>query len=272
MIDPVGATPLLDVDPAGLSAGFRALARFFDRIVVITLRRATGRHAQLARNLDGLPHELVFGTDCKTLDLEALAARGLYDPARARAVDRYRRSMTAGQVACALSHAAVWEEVAGGPHERVLIFEDDVLPHPAGLAAVGETLASLPATWGLLYLGYSRNEVVTARARLNRLAYMALGAVGLHYLSAREASNLLPRPFAPRLRRAGHHDQAVAYGLTPAAAERLLRFQRPIVAPADTAMTRVILRGEIEAYVAEPRAFFQHGIQSYIRGLGVDGE
>jgi hypothetical protein len=147
----------------------------------------------------------------------------------------------------------------------VLILEDDAIPCPDGLPLVGEALAELPLTWDLLYLGYGRNETITVRRRLNRLFYMMIGAAGLFYLGAREASRILPRPFSPHLRRAGSHDLTHAYAITPLAAERLLRFQQPIALNVDTGITRVILRGEIEAYVAHPKAFHQTGLDSYIR-------
>lgn len=246
-------------------AGYEALNAFFDRAYVITLRRAARRQAQLARALDGLRYELVYGRDGQELELAALIAEGIYDPDRARRLDRYGRAMTGGQVACVLSHMDVWRRIGAGSHRRALILEDDAVPCPEGLARVEEALAELPESWDLLYLGYDRNERVTVRRRVDRLAYMALGALRLHYLSAREASNLLPRPFGRRLRRAGLHDLTHAYAITPRAARRLLAFQEPIALTVDTGLTRLTLRGELEAYVADPKAFRQSGLDSFIR-------
>lgn len=251
--------------PDGVATGYRTLNDFFDRIVVITLRRATTRHERLVRALAGLRYELFHGTDQRDLDLEELTDRGLYDPDRARKLHRFGRTMTLGHIACVMSHVSVWRQVLAGPHRRVLILEDDAVPCPTGLPFVSEALAELPRSWDLVYLGYGRNERVTTRLRLNRLCYMALGAAGLLYLSGREASRVLPRPFSEHLRRAGLHDQTHAYAVTPVAAERLLRFQEPIALNVDTGITRVILRDEIEAYVTNPRAFHQSGLDSYIR-------
>ena len=246
-------------------AEFRALNDFFDRIVVITLRRATRRHEQLSRALAGLRYELVFGSDHHELDVDELTRRGRYDPRRARQLHRLGRTMTPGEIACAMSHMNVWREVCSGRGRRVLILEDDAVPCPAGLPLVGKALDELPHSWELLYLGYDRNEKVTLRRRFDRLVYTALGAAGLFYLGAREASRMLPAPYSTHLRRAGLHDQTHAYALTPSAAERLLRYQEPIALAVDTGITRVILRGEIEAYVAEPKAFHQSAVESYVR-------
>ena len=265
MVAPMPPCPPLDPRDPDLVQGYGALRRFFDRVAVVTLRRATARHAHLERALEGLPFELVYGTDKKDLDLAELTRRGIYDPELARKLDRFGREMTVAQVACALSHLAVWRQIAAGPHERVLVMEDDAAPYPPGVARLGEALAELPSSWELVYLGWDRGEVVTLHHHLKRLTYMALGALRLHYLSAREAANLLPRPFSPRLRRAGFHDLAHAYGLTRRGAQRLVEHLHPVVLPADTGITRVILRGMLEAYVVEPKAFYQTGADSYIQ-------
>jgi glycosyl transferase family 25 len=202
--------------------------------------------------------------------MDDLIARGVYDPKRARRLHRLGREMNLGQIACALSHIAVWRQVAAGPHRRVLVLEDDAVPVQE-IATVGDTLAELPPSWELLYLGYNRNEVVTPRLRANQIAYMCLAAFRIGSLSVREASNLLPRPHSARLRRAGFHDETHAYALTPAAAERLLRFQRPIGLNVDSAITRVILREEIEAYVADPKVFYQSGAASLIHAADPGG-
>jgi glycosyl transferase family 25 len=253
----------------GIAAGFRALNAFFDRVVVITLRRATRRHEQLDRALAGLRYELFYGTDQRDLDLGELTRLGRYDANRARRLHRFGRAMSLGEIACVMSHMAVWRQVASEPHSRVLVLEDDAIPCPKGLPEVGRALAELPRSWELVYLGFWRNENVTLRRRLDRRVYMALGSVGLHYLSARESSNVLPRPFSEHLRRAGLHYGTYAYALTPVAAERLLRFQQPIALAADTGITRVILRGEIEAYVTAPKAFGHDGPESFVRPSGM---
>jgi len=63
---------------------YAALNAFFDRILVVSLRRATERHARLPERLRGLRYEMLWGTDKADLDLATLEADGTYSEARAR--------------------------------------------------------------------------------------------------------------------------------------------------------------------------------------------
>lgn len=247
-----------------VARSYQALNDFFDRIYVVTLRRATDRHPGFARALDGLRYEVVYGQDKLDLDLADLEARGLYDERTARRLHRYGRPMTAGHVACIMSHRIVWRRLLAEGHERVLVFEDDAEAIPEAIEHAPAVLAQLPPTFELAYLGYDLHETVTFRRRLDQAAYVALGALRLIRWTAREAANLLPRPYSPNLRRAGRHDFTHAYALTASAARKLLASQTPVVQNVDTGITRLILNGELEAYVADPKLFRQRPGVSYI--------
>lgn len=250
---------------AAIARSYRALNDYFDRIYVITLRRATDRHPAFARALAGLDYEVVYGEDKADLDLADLERRGVYDDAAARRAHRYGRGVTLGHIACVLSHALVWRRVLDEGHERVLVLEDDAEPIPGGIQLAPAVLEQLPPTFEYAYLGYNLNEQVTLRRRLDQAAYVALGAMRLIRWTRREAMNLLPRPYSANLRRAGRHDFTHAYAVTPSGARKLLAAQRPVVLNVDSGITRVILRGELEAYVADPKLFRQREGLSYIK-------
>ncbi|WP_242344789.1 glycosyltransferase family 25 protein [Anaeromyxobacter terrae] len=251
------------MDPA-LDRSYRALNGYFDRIFVLTLRRSTERHATIERSLAGLRYELVYGQDKADLDLADLEARGVYDDRAARRAHRYGRGVTLGHIACVLSHARIWRRMLDEGLERVLVFEDDAEPIPEAIALAPAVLEQLPPTFEFVYLGYKGRETVTPRRRLDQAAYVALGALRLIRWSAREALNLLPRPYSENLRRAGRHDHTHAYALTRSAARKLLASQQPVVLNVDTGIGRLILRGALEAYVTEPKLFRQRGDSSYI--------
>jgi glycosyl transferase family 25 len=252
-----------EAGPAARARAYEALNAYFDRIWVVTLRRATERHALLARSLDGLRYEVFHGQDKRELDPADLP--GLYDDRAARRLHRHGRGMNLGEIACALSHVRVWRRIAEEGHRRVLVFEDDAFPVAGAIDLAPDALAQLPPTWELVYLGYDRNEEVTVRRRLNQAAYVALGALGLIRWSAREAANLLPREYSANLKVAGFHDHTHAYAVSASGARKLLAFQQPVVLNADSAMTRLVLRGQLEAYVAEPKLFHQRPGHSFIK-------
>lgn len=245
-------------------AHYRALNEHFDRVFVLTLRRATDRHPLLARTLAGLDYELVYGVDKVDLDRDELQARGVYDDRAARRAHRYGKGVTLGHIACVLSHRQLWQRIVAERLGRVLVLEDDAEPIPEAIAATAAVLEQLPPTFELAYLGYDLHEEVTLRDRLDQAAYVVLGAARLIRWTPREALNLLPRPYSPNLRRAGRHDFTHAYAVTEAGARKLVAGQTPVILNVDTGITRLVLRGELEAYVAEPKLFRQRLGMSYV--------
>ncbi len=246
-------------------AHYRALNEYFDRIYVLTLARATDRHPAVERTFAGLRYELVHGVDKADLALADLEARGMYDEAAARRAHRYGRGVTLGHIACVLSHAAIWRRVVEEGHRRVLVLEDDAEPIPGAVESTAAVLQQLPPSFEFAYLGYNLHEKVTVRKRIDRAAYVVLGAARLIRWTPQEASNLLPRPYSPTLRRAGRHDYTHAYAVTPSAARKLLASQHPVTLNVDSGITRLILRGQLEAYVADPKLFRQRiGFFSYV--------
>jgi len=237
--------------------GFAALNATFDRVVVVTLARATARHALLRERLAGLEHELFHGSDARELTVEDLERRGAYSEALARRVTRHRRPLRPAEVGCSLSHRAVYERVLREGWRNALVLEDDVVPLPAGLEKAGEVLAQLPASWELLYLGYEGGEVVKARHRLKQAGYLALSALGFLHWRPREVLGLYAAPFSPNLRRAGKHHCTHAYAVSAAGARKLLEAQTPVAYSSDQLLLKLCIGGRIEAYLTEPKLFGQ---------------
>jgi glycosyl transferase family 25 len=247
--------------PAGdAGSPYAALNAFFDRIFVITLRRATERHERLPERLRGLRYELLWGTDKADLDLAALEADGTYSDARARRATRYRKPMTLGQIGCSLSHRRIYEAAIENGWQRVLVFEDDVAPRAEALAGMAAALAELPPDWELVYLGYERGERARPRDRVKQATYLALATVGLHHWTPRQVLGLYPRPFSPHLRVAGKHHCTHAYGFTLSGARKLLAGQTPVAYPSDQLLLHLCMGGTLRAFVTDPKFFDQDSI------------
>ncbi len=144
--------------------GLAALGRRFDRVFVISLPRAAERRARLAERLRGLQFELHLGIDWRDLSANLLAREG-YDEAAARRVSRLSRAMRPGQIACAISHRQIYQQMVERQIGAALILEDDACVDEAQLAAGLAALDELPADWELVYLGYSNFERVTLKER-----------------------------------------------------------------------------------------------------------
>jgi glycosyl transferase family 25 len=243
-----------------------------DRILVVTLARATDRQARLRERLRGLRFEHFAATDKLDLDRHRLVAEGVFDEARTPRRFRHTREMNLGEIACALSHRRLYEEIVRNGWSRVVVLEDDVVPREDDLAHLPAALEALPPGWELCYLGYMKNEAPSAWGRVKRAAYVALSPLRLAPWRTGEALRLLPSPFAPHLRRAGLHACTHAYAVSLGGARKLLAAQTPVALRADWLLSSLILRGELSAFAAEPQAFDQEdvtagpGASSYVHG------
>lgn len=74
--------------------------------------------------------------------------------------------------------------------------------------------------------------------------------------------NMLPRPFSkPTWKRAGFHDCTCLRGFAGRGYTRLAKAQTPVVYRADDLLSRTILKGELKAFVTEPKFFDQECLQ-----------
>lgn len=99
------------------------------QIFVITLPGDEDRRAPLLAQLDrmGLRYELLFGVDGRS----GLPAEheGAVDRARARL--KYRRDLSDGEFACALSHLAAYDQIVRRDLPAAIVLEDDAILKPA---------------------------------------------------------------------------------------------------------------------------------------------
>ena len=98
-----------------------------------------------------------------------------------------------------------------------------------------------------------------------------LSRLGLMAWDPTMVKNLLPRKYSTHLKKAGFHDCTHAYAITLSAADKLLAAQTPIVYRADDLLSSTIMKGEINAFVTEPKYFDQEifhnaALTSDIRG------
>lgn len=253
-------------------AAFESLNGWADRIFVVSLRRAVDRRARVVERLAGLRFEFLDAVDKQDLDRDRLVREGAYDESRTRRAYRHRHDMTLGAIGCALSHRKLYEEMVAEGWDRMVVLEDDVVPRVPEVGGVAEALRELPPTWELCYLGYWQNEVVTAKARVKQLSYVALAPLGLSRWRPAETLRLLPRPWSAHLRRAGRHMCTHAYAVSREGARKLAAAQTPVSIAADQLLTMMILGGKLEAYVAVPALFDQESMEHGAAYAGIASE
>jgi glycosyl transferase, family 25 len=163
------------------------------KIYVLSLERSIERRARIAAALSGLglPFQFFDAVDAR-LGLDAHAAQ----VDRPGILRRMRRSLSEGEIACALSHAAIYRDMIDAEHPHAIILEDDAILTPA----FGRTVASgaLEATGIDLIMFHHRSARVYRRpldrrlpsgVRLFRLVKSATTTTG-YYLTRRAALRL----------------------------------------------------------------------------------
>ncbi|MBS1752581.1 MAG: glycosyltransferase family 25 protein [Ferruginibacter sp.] len=233
------------------------LKQYFDKVLVVTIPRLTMRHQAIQQNLLGLDFEFFYGADKMEIDFEKAKTDGTYDEASAKKLQRQGKALNHGELACSLTHRLVYAAMIKNSWKRVLILEDDAIPLLATINQLPETLQELPANWELVYLGYLKHEKVTMGLKVKQFLYKIASALGIMTWSYKMVSNLLPKPYSKHLRKAGFHDCTHAYAVTQQAAAKLLNAQTPVVYRADDLLSSTIMKGELNAFVTEPKFFDQ---------------
>lgn len=237
---------------------FEAFNNFFDKIYVITLKRAADRQEHIKKELQGLNYTFMYGADKKDLDINKLIGDEIYDPGLAKKRHARSRKLDPGEIGCSLSHVMVYKDVIANNYKKVLILEDDVVIDKNTVGLFDTITGELPFDWQLLYLGYAKNEIPPANAGIKKLFYYLLYATGIKRKFNHTAiNNLYPRPYSEHLQKAGLHDCTHAYAVTKEAAAILLQNQTPLTYAADNLLATVITNGLLKAYTAKPKLINQ---------------
>ncbi len=238
-------------------ATIQFLQQYFDKIFVVSVPRFTDRHKAVNEKLQGLLFDYFWGTDKLSVDFEKAKTDGTYNEAAAIKLQRQGKPLNSGELACSLSHRSVYYEMIKNNWQRVLILEDDIVPLEKVIDLLPDAVKELPTNWELVYLGYLKNETVTTGARVKQLFYKLISSAGLMKWNYTMVSNMLPKKYSPYLKKAGFHDCTHAYAVTLAAAQKLYAAQSPVVYRADDLLSHTILKGELNAFVTEPKFFDQ---------------
>jgi glycosyl transferase family 25 len=237
------------------------LQKRFDKIFVVTVPRFKERQQAVSEQLKGLTFDFFYGKDKNDLSREFLLENYSYDPNKSLSIVKKFPSLNVGEIACALSHRSIYEEMVKNSWGSVLIFEDDVLPAWAHITSLIPTINELPEDWGLIYLGYLKNQKAGLANRLKVLWYQLQAIFGLTVMNRKMINRILPRGYSAHLRKAGFHDCTHAYAVTLDAARKLIAAQTPVTYRADNLLSAMIMSGQMEGFISK-NIFFEQEIFS----------
>lgn len=240
------------------SPDLQILQDAFDQIYVLTLDRAADRHRHMQCVLQGIDYRFFKGIDKLTLDYDELIAEGVYDDAAHRSRKRTHRSMSLGEIACALSHRAIQQDAVDAGHDRILILEDDVQLHPQHLDAFRAAMAELPADWELLMLGYYGEKYPGTASEIKRQTYLFYHRFGLFNwgkVNKTFLERLIMQRYSPNLWRLGKLVGGHAYALTQSACRKLVDFQTPVFLQADRVFSYYPAFHDLQAFALDSKLF-----------------
>jgi glycosyl transferase, family 25 len=233
------------------------LHQYFDKVLVLTVPRFKERHEKVTQRLGEIDFEFYYGTDKNNLDTTFINQHYIYDKKASLANRQEFKEMNTGEIACALSHRSIYQSMVDNNWKRVLILEDDVVPDFNTLPLLFTELKEIPGDWELFYLGYLKNEKITAGLKFKQAWYKLMHILGISKLSYRQINNMAPRKFSSSLLRAGFHDCTHAYAVSIDGAKKLLQAQSPVRYRADNLLTALVLDGTLNAFISKSFLFNQ---------------
>lgn len=233
------------------------LNSYFDKIYVITLKRAVERQEKVNNHLKGVDFEYFYGIDKQDLDLDDLQARFIYSPTKAKKMHRNGKGMILGHIACSLSHRELYKKILESGHEKVLIMEDDFVPNHTFLNSLQPMIDDIPNNWELIYWGYYFNENINWKMKVKQKIYLLFSILKLHKLSFKEVKNLYPKPFSTHFWKAGFHNTTHAYSVKKSSLTNLIEAQTPVAFNADSLISYLIMNEKIKGYITKPVVFEQ---------------
>lgn len=235
---------------------------YFDKIYVLTLKRATERHLKIKEDLVELRFTFFYGFDKLELDEDTLLQNNIYDNKKAKELNRYNRAMKLGEIACSMGHKAIYENIVLNNLKRVLILEDDVIIKDEGLQKIESIFQQLPNDWDILYFDYNKNENSNLRTWLKKTVYHIQKKLGLLKWSQKTINNLFAKSFSNNLKISGYHDYTSAYAITQNAAKKLIKLQTPISFPSDNVLSYAITNKFLNGFISIPKVFEQQSQSS----------
>jgi glycosyl transferase family 25 len=204
-----------------------------DATFIILLDRDEKRRENAHVTLGRVGHDVeifhaVDGLSLTSADVERLIRQGYVGADCAKRLKR-------GQIACALSHIRVLEEVVTRRCRNALVLEDDFDLAEGFAEKLHDSLRAVPREFDVIYL-YDANLV-----------------------------NSLALPGLPGMRKSAHPLGTVGYAVSDRGARKILDLITPITHHLDEMLAVHVDRGEIQAYSVSPSLVtFRDGFESQV--------
>jgi len=235
-----------------------ALNPYFDQIYILTLPHAQDRQESVKMLMDGLNWRFFYGVDKEGLSMERVIKQGIYDDGAHRRTKRTHRSMTLPEVACALSHRAIYQDAVDNQYEKILIFEDDVLPCYDKLEYFPDMIGQLPKDWDLIMFGYYGEKRSSLKSWLQQQIYKVFRQLHLfnwHIVNKRWLEKLCMVNYSTDFFSIGKVLGTHAYAVNVQTAKNFIEYQTPIKLQADRVFNYYLSEYDLKAFAPKQPLF-----------------
>jgi glycosyl transferase family 25 len=240
-----------------MSSSFQFLNNYFDKILVLTLPRLTGRIEYIKKTFDGLNYEFFYGIDKEQTSMESLKSQGLYNTEAYRKFYKRPAEIPLGMLCCSLGHINIYNYIIENNFSKTLILEDDAIPLMEELEKYPTIIKELPDDWELFYLGYEKNEQAGWKGNLNRFFLTPFPSHAKLKLNRKIFKNYYAAPLSPLIVKAGFHDCSHAYAVSLKGARKLKEYSTPVSFHPDNLLAYLNCSGILTGYNSRKKLFKQ---------------
>ncbi len=152
----------------------------------------------------------------------------------------------------------MYQDAVDHQYEKVLIFEDDVLPCYDKLEHFADMIAQLPNDWDLIMFGYYGEKRPSLKSRLQQQTYKVFRKLHLgnwHLVNKRWLEKLCMVHYSPDFFHIGKVLGAHAYAVNLQTAKNFIAYQTPIKLQADRVFNYFLSEHELKAFAPKHPLF-----------------
>jgi len=233
----------------------------FDKIYVLTIDRNNDRHPQVESILKDINFEYWYGFDArKNFPDKKFVCYIENDFFFENDIDKeYVSRMTVGQLGAYFSIKKMIDHIASCAYDKVLIFEDDMLPLRKDWKQVlQKAVAELPGDWDVLLAGYIYDGNLYKYARDRNMRPFIKGYNYLkNIFKPGNVIDKLPIKYSKHLDFAGYCTGGHAYCISKKGAKIISANLSPMRDSGDVLISRLITKNKIKAFSVYPCLFLQ---------------
>ena len=235
--------------------------KLVDKIYVLTIERNSDRHPNIRSILESMDFEFWYGLDAPRNFAGKKYVSDIEDQFFINNdIDKGHVSrLTVGQFGAYFSIKKMINHVAKCEYDKVLIFEDDILPLKTNWKNIlSKSLEELPEDWDILLVGYVYDgrlykHCYNRNMRFVVKTYNALRSL----LKKKNVIGRFPAKFSKHLDASGYCMGGHAYCLSKNGAKLLSSYLSPMQDSGDVLISHLIVEKKIKAYSVYPCLFFQ---------------